>query len=232
MSPSDHVGFARRLSLVRERIAAAARRAGRDPGEVLLVAVSKRHPPEAVAAAIAAGVRDFGENYVQEAQEKVAALGRRAADGEEIRWHLIGALQANKARAAVRTFDLVQSVDRDDLARRLGRIAAEEGRTLPVLVEVNLTPDPSRAGAAPEEAPALCERVAQTPGLELRGLMGMAPFAGDPRPHFARLREMFGALPDRNRRILSMGMSGDFEVAVEEGATLVRVGTALFGPRG
>lgn len=222
--------FVVRLAQVRERVAAAASRAGRDAGEITLVAVSKRHPVGAVAEAIAAGVRDFGENYVQEAQDKIAVLGH-GASGEEIRWHLIGALQSNKARAAVGCFDMVQTIDRASLAQRLGRLAREAGRTLPVLVEVNLTPDPARAGVAPEAALALCASVAETDGLDLRGLMGMAPFAGDPRPHFARLQRLFASLPDRNRRILSMGMSGDFEVAIEEGATLVRVGTALFGAR-
>ncbi|MFM7323249.1 MAG: YggS family pyridoxal phosphate-dependent enzyme [Armatimonadota bacterium] len=224
------VAVAARVARVRERIAAAAHRAGRDPGGIQLVAVSKRHPVAAVEAAIAAGVDAFGENYVQEAQAKIAALGPRPGT----QWHLIGGLQANKARAAVECFDLVQTVDRSSLARRLGRIAIEEGRVLPVLVEVDLTGAEGRSGVAPAGLEALCAEIAAVPGLELRGLMGMAPPVAEAegaRPWFARLRSLFETLPDAHRRVLSMGMSGDYEVAVEEGATLVRVGTALFGAR-
>lgn len=194
------------------------------------MAVSKRHPAEAVEAALAVGVDAFGENYVQEAQAKIAAVGPRPG----IEWHLIGGLQANKARVAVRCFDLVQTLDRESLARRLGRIAVEEGRVLPVLVEVDSTGAEGRSGVPPEEFEALCATVASIPGLDLRGLMGMAPPVAEAegaRPWFARLRSLFETLPEAHRRVLSMGMSGDFEVAVEEGATLVRVGTALFGTR-
>lgn len=218
-----------RVARVRERMAAAAGRVGRRPEEITLVAVSKRHPVSAIEEAAAAGLREFGENYVQEAQGKWDALG-----GRGLRWHLIGALQSNKARVAVAGFDLIQTVDRESLARRLGQCAVEAGRSVSVLVEVNLTGDPQRAGVEPESAEALCASVASTPGLALCGLMGMAPVtesAEGARPHFARLFRIYTGLPERNRRILSMGMSGDFEVAIEEGATLVRVGTALFGER-
>ena len=232
----DHTGdnsadsVALRVESVRERIANAARRAGRAPESVVLAAVSKRHPVAAVREAVAAGIRDFGENYVQEAQEKIAALGPVPG----VRWHLIGGLQANKARAAVRCFDCVQTVDRPELATRLGRIAVEEGRVVAVLVEVDLVGAEGRSGVDPGGVAALCDHVAGVPGLVLEGLMGMAPPSADAegaRPWFARLRAEFEALPAEHRRVLSMGMSGDFEVAVEEGATLVRVGTALFGAR-
>jgi PLP dependent protein len=215
---------------IRERIAVAAGRAGRLPEEITLVGVSKRHPAEAVRAAWEAGVREFGENYVQEAHEKRANL----EDLPELRWHLIGGLQSNKARLAVSLFDTVQSVDRLSLAQALSLEAERREKELLVLVEVNLTGNAARAGVAEDETRALCEQVAALPYLRLKGLMGMAPLgesAERARPHFARLRQLFEALPDGNRQVLSMGMSGDFEAAIVEGATLVRIGTALFGER-
>lgn len=219
-----------RVLQLRERIAAAAGRAGRLPEEITLVGVSKRHPVDAVRAAWDAGIREFGENYVQEAREKCVALAGLSG----LRWHLIGGLQSNKARLAVSLFDMVQTVDRLSLAQALSLEAERINKDLLVLVEVNLAGRAVRAGVAETEARELCEQVAALPHLRLVGLMGMAPLgesAEAARPHFARLRQHFEVLPDENRKILSMGMSGDFETAIEEGATLVRIGTALFGER-
>ncbi|WP_394792991.1 YggS family pyridoxal phosphate-dependent enzyme [Armatimonas sp.] len=215
---------------MRERIIAAAARAGRSPDEITLVGVSKRHSAESVRAAWAAGVREFGENYVQEARDKCAQL----SDLSELRWHLIGSLQSNKARLAVSLFEMVQTVDRLSLAQALSRAAVERQKELSVLVEVNLAGSANRAGVAEAEALALCEQVSALPNLRLCGFMGMAPLCADAeatRPHFARLRQLFEGLPDAQRQVLSMGMSGDFEAAIAEGATLVRIGTALFGQR-
>lgn len=219
-----------RVYQLRERIAAAAARAGRSPDEITLVGVSKRHSADSVRAAWEAGIREFGENYVQEAREKRAAL----TGLPEARWHLIGGLQSNKARLAVALFDMVQTVDRLSLAQALSRVAVEETKELSVLIEVNLAGSANRAGVAESEAIALCEQVGQLPNLRVCGLMGMAPLTADAeatRPHFSRLRQLFESLPEPNRQVLSMGMSGDFEAAIAEGATLVRIGTALFGQR-
>ena len=203
----------------------ALRRAGRTDS-VTLVAVTKRQPPEVVAAARAAGLTDVGENYVQEAQDKRAAL-----DQWDVRWHLLGHLQSNKAKAAVQTFDLVQSVDSVSLARTLGRHAGEAGTVQPVLLQVHLGTEESKFGLPPEEALDGAAQVKEMPGVEIRGLMGIAPQGEDPRPHFRLLRGLFDRLPAPARQILSMGMTTDFETAIEEGATLIRIGTALFGPR-
>jgi len=228
--------IAARVAAVRERIARAAARAGRSPESVTLVAVSKTHPPDAVRAAFEVGVRDFGENRVQEAEEKIPAL--EALRGQGLRWHLIGHLQANKARRAAALFDRIHSLDGADLARRLNRLAEEAGRTLPVLVQVDLAGEATKHGVAEEELHATLEGMAALGSLRVEGLMILPPFEEDPertRPYFRRLRE----LRDRATAAgflqgaeLSMGMSHDFEVAIEEGATLVRVGTALFGERG
>jgi PLP dependent protein len=219
-----------RILNLRERIARAAVSAGRSADEITLVGVSKRHSAESVRAAWDAGVREFGENYIQEAREKCAQL----SDLSGLRWHLIGGLQSNKARLAVQLFDTVQTVDRLSLAQVLSQEAVKQNKTLSVLVEVNLAGSANRAGVAEAETGALCEQVAVLPGLRLCGLMGMAPLSADAeatRPHFARLRQLYEALPDSNRKVLSMGMSGDFEAAIAEGANLVRIGTALFGQR-
>ncbi len=224
--------LAKSLVALDHRIRAAAQRAGRRPDTVELVAVSKRHPATAVVEAIRAGVRCFGENYVQEALAKQAQVRTLlGADAEGIAWHLIGALQTNKARQCVGAFAVLESVDRIALARELDRRAQALGRRQAVLVEVNLSGEPGRAGVALEATEALCAQVAALDGLELLGLMGMAPVAGDARTHFAALRMQFEALPADHRRVLSMGMSADFEAAIEEGATEVRIGTALFGAR-
>jgi hypothetical protein len=226
--------IAERVLAVRERIARAAERASRAPAEVTLVAVSKTHPAAAVRAAWSAGVRDFGENRVQEAEPKIAAT----ADLGGVRWHLVGHLQSNKARRAAALFEVVQSVDSLDLARRLARAAAEAGRTLRALVQVDLAGEETKFGLPERELVPTLEALRGAEGLRLEGLMLLPPFFEDPegaRPFFRRLRQ----LRDEARAAgllaggeLSMGMSHDLEPAVEEGATVVRVGTAIFGERG
>ncbi len=203
------------------RIDAAARRAGRDPASVTLVAVTKTKPLADLLAAYEAGVRHFGENRVQEAETKFPGLPAGAVR------HLVGPIQSNKANKAARLADVLHAVDSADLARRLARAAANEGRRLAVYVEVNTGGEATKAGVSAAEAPALVEVVRALPGLDLSGLMAIPP-PGDTRPHFASLRELAGSLGLAG---LSMGMSDDFEAAVEEGATVVRVGTALFGSR-
>ncbi|MBI1797351.1 MAG: YggS family pyridoxal phosphate-dependent enzyme [Candidatus Eisenbacteria bacterium] len=214
------------------RIARAAARAGRDPRSVVLVAVAKTVAAAALREAVACGLTDLGENRVQEAETHVGALGRTAA-----RWHMIGHLQRNKASRAAELFDLIHGVDSAALAEVLSRRAAAAGRRLPVLIEVNVSGEASKFGVAPDSLDPLLENVAGLPGLALDGLMTVGAPVGraeDARSGFARLR----TLRDRAEKTLgrplpelSMGMSGDFEVAVEEGATLVRIGTALFGGR-
>ncbi len=229
-STNASTDVARALSRVRARIEAAARRAGRDPDLVTLIGVTKTVDAARVKEAVRAGLRDVGENRVQEAESKRAAL-----EGLDVRWHLIGHLQSNKASRAAGLFDCIHSVDRDDLAARLDRAAAG-GAPLPVLVQVDLGREPTKHGVVEQELAALVDRLRRLSHLKLSGLMTIPPEADDPeasRPYFRRLRELrdglraaAGDLPD-----LSMGMTGDFEVAVEEGATLVRVGRALFGER-
>ncbi|MBV9852557.1 MAG: YggS family pyridoxal phosphate-dependent enzyme [Armatimonadetes bacterium] len=217
------------IARVRERIAAAAVRAGRGPEEVTLVAVTKRHPAQAIREALAAGVRDIGESYVQEARMKRDGLA--PDEREAIRWHLLGHLQSNKARQAVPLFDLIQSVDSLRLAQSLARQAQHLGRTLPVLLQVHLGDEETKFGLPLDAALDAAAQVAALDGLDLQGLMGIAPFGGDPRSHFAAMRRLFERLPPSHRRTLSLGMTGDFETAIEEGATMVRIGTAIFGPR-
>jgi pyridoxal phosphate enzyme (YggS family) len=226
----DQLG--RRLNEVRCRISAAAARAGHAAEAVRLVGVTKTVPADVVRAAVALGLGDLGENRVQEAQAKIPAVGR-----ERARWHLVGHLQRNKVNRAVELFDRIHGVDDLALAEALSRRAAAAGRPLPVLVEVNVGGEASKYGVAPEGLEAMLERVAALPALRLDGLMTVGPWVDRPedaRPGFVRLRE----LRDRAQRSLglelpelSMGMSGDFEVAVEEGSTMVRVGTAIFGAR-
>ena len=210
---------------VREAIARACGRAGRSPGDVVLVAVSKTVEPERIRLAVAAGVPALGENRVQEAREKIETLGR------PVPWHLIGSLQTNKAKEAARLFDWVESVDRVELARELNRRAHALDRTLDVLIQVNLAEEPQKGGVPPGELKALLDALVGLESLRVRGLMAIPPAvagAEAARPYFRRLRKLRDGAGLEH---LSMGMSGDFEVAIEEGATVVRVGTAIFGPR-
>jgi len=194
------------------------------PAGVTLVAVSKTQPPEAIREAYAAGQRHFGENYAQEWRAKAEAL----ADLPDLTWHFIGSLQTNKARLLAGRAHWVHTVDRPELARELSRRSAAAGAMLKVLLEVNVGGEAQKAGCAPGDAPALAEAVRGLPGLSLEGLMCIPPPEGDPRPHFRALRSLRDQL---GLRELSMGMSADWREAVEEGATLVRIGTALFGAR-
>jgi len=232
-----------RLAAVRARIARAAERAGRDPGEITLVGVAKRQPLDRILATVDAGLRVLGENFVQEAREMrgqiEAELGHRATDTPgALEWRMVGRLQRNKLALAVRLFDVIESVDRLELVAPLARHAADAGRVVAVLVQLNLGDEPQKGGAALGEAPALARAIAACPDLRLRGWMAVPPASEDPeasRPYFRQLRtwseEWARHDPALANADLSMGMSSDFEVAIEEGATLVRVGTALFGPR-
>jgi pyridoxal phosphate enzyme (YggS family) len=226
-----------RVESVLRRIEACAARAGRDPREITLVAVSKTHPASLVREAASAGLRDFGENRVQEAEGKIGEL---RAELPRARWHLIGHLQANKARRAVRLFDMIHSVDSAALVEKLERLCEGEGRErLDVLLQVDLAGEETKSGAREDELPALADALSRCGRVRCRGLMTLPPFFGDAelvRPYFRRLwslrgewqaRGLFGA----GRGELSMGMTHDFEVAVEEGATILRVGTAIFGER-
>jgi PLP dependent protein len=227
-----------RVAAVQQRIAAVCARAGRDVTQVTLMAVSKTVEAARIRAAIAAGMRVLGENRVQEAQSKLTEL-RALSDAQQVQWHLIGHLQSNKARRAIELFDAVHSVDSLKLAEKLNQGAAELNKRLPVFIEVNLGGEDSKAGLAATGVLPLCEAASQLSHLELKGLMAVPPFFAEAeavRPYFRRLR----ALRDEAIRAgivgaqfceLSMGMSNDFEVAIEEGATFVRVGTALFGAR-
>lgn len=213
------------LDRVNESIAAACRRAGRAPGDVLLVAVSKTMDVDRVRLAIEAGAAALGENRVQEAKDKIEALGH------PVPWHLIGHLQTNKARDAAKLFDCIQSIDRLDLATEVDRRVRALGRTVEVLVEVNLAEEPQKGGVRPGDLKALIDAVRALDGLRLTGLMAIPPASPDPeatRPYFRRLREM---RDEAGLAHLSMGMSADYGVAIEEGATIVRVGTAIFGAR-
>jgi pyridoxal phosphate enzyme (YggS family) len=225
------VDIAANLSQVRQRISAACARSGREPSSVELLTVSKGHPAEVVCAAAQLGLSVFGENRVQEAKAKIGLCPGR------LRWHLIGHLQSNKCRDAVSFFEMIQSVDSLSLAREINKWAETSAKTMPVLIEVNVAGEASKFGYAPEKVLAELAQINTLPKIEVHGLMTVAPFAQDAekvRPVFRRLRELkrqcedlLGApLPH-----LSMGMSGDFEVAVEEGATKIRLGSAVLGPR-
>jgi len=217
------------LENVRQRIKGAADRASRDASQVKLVAVSKTHPPAVIREAIGAGLNVFGENKVQEAESKIADVGRYAVE-----WHLIGHLQSNKARKAVQLFDVIQSVDSIELAERLERICEEEGRdSLSILVQVDLAGEETKSGVPEGDVMRLADYLKACKRLRFNGLMVMPPYFDDPeatRQYFRRLRALRDEiLPGGD---LSMGMSHDFEVAIEEGATIIRVGTAIFGERG
>ena len=222
MSPID---VAANLRAVQDSIAAACRRAGRAPSEVLLIGVSKTVDLDRIRAAIAAGVPALGENRVQEAKDKVEALGR------PVPWHLIGSLQTNKARDAVRVFDCIHSVDRLDLAREIDRRAQAAGRTIEGLLQVNLGDEPQKGGVPEDEVKRLLDDCAALSHLRIVGLMAIPPHteeAEGARPYFKRLRALRDALGLPH---LSMGMSADYPIAIEEGATMVRVGTSVFGAR-
>ena len=227
--------IAANLAVVRSRIAAAAERAGRRASEVTLVAVSKTFADEHVRAAHAAGQVDFGENKVQEGLLKIAALSGTAG----IRWHLIGHLQSNKAKKAAQSFTCIQSIDSIDLLRRLDDAAAAYGTAPEVLIQVDLAGEASKFGAPPDGVAAIAREAMGARAVRLSGLMVIPPWSTDPeetRPWFVRLREFRDQLaatdiPENALRQLSMGMSHDYEAAVEEGATIVRVGTAIFGAR-
>lgn len=234
-TPQTSIDLRRRLQEVRSRIDAAAQSSKRAPGEIKLLVVSKSQPAELIKCAIEAGVKDLGENRVQEAEEKIAEVGRRAA-----RWHLIGHLQSNKARRAVTLFDFVHSLDSVELAQRLDRMCLEEERPqLPVLIQMNLAGEASKSGIDEPQLPELVETVTRCSHLSLMGLMTVPPFYEDAervRPFFRTLRELRDEL--NSQRVfaagqgeLSMGMTNDFPIAIEEGATIVRIGTAIFGER-
>ncbi len=225
------MSLADNLEKIQLRIKAACERAGRDPGSVTLLAVTKGQPPEVVSAAAQLGQVLYGENKVQEARAKIPLCPAK------LRWHFIGHLQSNKCRDAVELFAMIQSVDSLSLAQEISKRAEAAARTMPVLLEVNDAGEASKFGYAPEKLLSELQELNALPRLEIRGLMTVPPWTAEPektRPHFRMLQELkteaeqiLGAsLPD-----LSMGMSGDFEIAIAEGATIVRVGTALFGPR-
>jgi pyridoxal phosphate enzyme (YggS family) len=220
------------LPRIRDAIERAARRAGRGEGEVTLVAVTKAHPLEALTAALSAGLTDLGENRLEEMEGKVAALGREAAT-----WHMVGHLQSRKARSVVGLADLVHSVDTMKLARRIASFSQEDGRVTSVLVQVNASGESAKSGFDPQEAVEAIHALLELPGLAVRGVMTMAPFVEDEkvlRSTFGKLRrvhEMAQKVSGYHGTELSMGMTNDFELAVEEGSTMVRIGTALFGER-
>ena len=219
--------FSSRLEHLQTQIAEAARRASRDPEAIQLIAVSKTQPVSAIQEAMRAGLTHFGENKVQEARGKIDELGRGV-------WHLIGHLQSNKVKDAVRLFDSIDSVDRLDLAQEINLRAEALGKTQNVLLQVNIAGESTKFGCAPESARSLAEAINALPRLALHGLMAIAPYAPEPedsRPHFAALRELRDAIQtDTGLQLpeLSMGMTNDFEIAIEEGATHVRLGSVLF----
>ncbi len=239
MTEFEQLAPAARLVRIMERIDSAARAAGRDPTGAGLVAVSKYHPASAIAALVEAGQTRFGESYADEGIAKMAEL-----DGLPIEWHFIGPIQSNKTRRIAEHFHWVHGIEREKIARRLSDQRPEALGPLPVCLQVNLGGEASKAGCTPEELPALARSVAELPGLRLRGLMTLPPASADPdeqRKPFAHLRALLesvradltgaGLVEAEQLDTLSMGMSGDLEAAVAEGATLVRVGSDLFGPR-
>ena len=226
--------FAGRLERVRRRIGASCARSGRDPSSVRLVAVTKTQPASVVAEAARAGLTDFGENRVQEGVAKIEEL---RTEFPRLVWHLIGRLQSNKAKTAVKYFQEIESVDRDGLAGRIAAEARARNRIVPVFLEINLGSEQTKGGVGSGEARTLLARALSEEGLEVRGLMAVPPYLEDPeavRPYFRQLRELRDRLREETGSALpelSMGMSHDFEAAIEEGATTIRVGTALFGER-
>jgi len=222
-------GISDNLRSVMERIDSAARRSGRKASDITLVTVTKTRSVSEIKEALACGVTDIGENYVQEAEAKYGEIGDAA------RWHMIGHLQRNKARHAVELFSVIHSVDGEALAREVGRRAEAVGKRVDALVEVKVSDEATKFGVEPSEAASLVDRISEVSGIRVCGLMGMAPFVADPedtRPYFSKLKELWDRLPDEQRLYLSMGMTQDFEIAIEEGSNMVRIGTAIFGPRG
>ncbi len=227
------MSIAENLKIVQERIASAAQRSGRSPSEVALVVVTKTVDIGRIREAVAAGARTLGENRVQEAKEKIEKLGSIAD------WHLIGRLQTNKAKYAVKLFPLIHSVDSIELAQEIDRQAVKISKVQDVLIEVNIAGEASKAGVPAVRVQELVQQVARLAGVAVKGLMTMPPYSEnreDSRPYFRKLRVLASAIerekmPGVSMETLSMGMSGDFEVAIEEGATIVRIGTAIFGER-
>jgi len=223
--------LAENIAAVKQRIAAACERTDRDPNSVTLLAVSKMHPPEIVSEAAKLGLTLFGENKVQEAKAKIPFCSGR------LRWHMLGHLQTNKCRDAVELFEMIQSVDSFHLAEEINKRAEQASKRMPILLEVNAGGEASKFGYRPEQLLMDLPRLNQLPRLELQGLMTIPPWAPNPekvRPMFRQLRELKAKCEETLGALLphlSMGMSGDFEVAIEEGATIVRIGTALFGER-
>ena len=217
------------LRSVEDRIDKAARRSGRRREDITLVTVSKTRTVDEIREALACGATDLGENYVQEAEDKFAQIGNAA------RWHMIGHLQRNKARHVVEFFSLLHGVDSVELASEIGRRSEAIGKRMDVLVEVGISGEATKFGVDPESTLGLVSNIAQVSGIKVCGLMGMAPFLENPldtRPFFSDLKKLWDKLPDEQRLYLSMGMTSDFEVAIEEGSNMVRIGTAIFGPRG
>jgi len=222
------------LKKIHDDIRAAAQKSGQDASRVTLVAVSKKKPPEMIQQGIDAGQKDFGENYIQEAMEKIDLLGRKSAT-----WHFIGHLQSNKAKFAVKYFDLIHTVDKVKLAKEINRQAQKIGKMQEILLQVNISQETTKSGAKENEIVDIAKQVCRFDNLHISGLMCMPPFFDDPedaRIYFKRLKQISKDiealnLPNTTMTHLSMGMSNDFPVAVEEGATLVRVGTAIFGAR-
>jgi pyridoxal phosphate enzyme (YggS family) len=228
--------LAERFANIKNRIDEALRRSNRNPADLTLIAISKNHPASIVSDAIKIGATDLGENRIQEAEDKIREVGRNSA-----RWHLVGHLQANKAKRAVKLFDVIHSLDSAELAGRLDRLCEEEGvNRLSVLIQVDLGKEETKSGVAEDELVSLVQEVDKYKHLDLIGLMTLPPFFEDPneaRPFFKRLAELRDRLAHdgffkSGRGELSMGMTHDFEVAIEEGATMVRIGTAIFGTRG
>ncbi len=225
--------IAENLLRIQERMAEAAMRSGRTPDSVKLVGVTKTVDVDRIKEAVSAGLQILGENYVQEARDKIKEVGG------EVSWHFVGRLQTNKAKYAVKLFDMIQTVDSFKLAKELNRRAQPLGRKIPIIIQVNLASEVSKGGVEPSECISLIKQISELANLQIRGLMTMPPFFDQPkkaRPYFAQLRELSqeiarAQLPRVEMNELSMGMSGDFETAIEEGATLVRVGTAIFGER-
>lgn len=225
--------IAENINRIKQRMAAAAARSGRNPESIRLMAVSKTVEPERIRQAIDAGMTLFGENYVQEAREKIPDIGH------DVQWHMIGHLQTNKAKYVVSLFDWIHSVDRLELAEELDRRAGRHSRKLNVLIEVNVSGEASKSGAEPTQIIELARLISVLPNLSIQGLMTMPPYSDDPeqsRPHFIALRKLrddieSACIPGVAMNELSMGMTDDFEVAIEEGATIIRVGRAIFGER-